>query len=44
LLAKLIDDYVNNADKIQEKKKAFDIGYNNFSVDVLKDKYLEILK
>lgn len=44
LLAKLIDDYVNNADKIQEKKKAFDIGYNNFSVDVLKDKYLDILK
>lgn len=44
LLAKLVDDYVNNADKIQEKKKAFDIGYNNFSVDVLKDKYFEILK
>ena len=44
LLAKLIDDYVNNTDKIQEKKKAFDIGYNNFSVDILKDKYLDILK
>ncbi len=44
MLAKLIDGYVNNLDKIQEKKKAFDIGYNNFSVDVLKDKYLEILK
>jgi len=44
LLAKLIDDYVNNTDKIQEKKKAFDIGYNNFSVDVLKDKYIDILK
>ena len=44
MLAKLIDNYVNNADKIQEKKRAFDIGYNNFSVDVLKDRYLEILK
>jgi hypothetical protein len=44
LLAKLVDDYINNVDKIQEKKKAFDIGYNNFSVDVLKDKYFEILK
>jgi hypothetical protein len=44
LLAKLIDDYINSADKLQEKKKAFDIGYNNFSVDVLKNKYFEILK
>jgi glycosyltransferase involved in cell wall biosynthesis len=44
LLAKLVDDYIENPNKIQEKNKAFDIGYNNFSVDILKDKYLDILK
>lgn len=43
-LAKLIDDYVNSNNKIEMKQKAFDIGYNNFSVDVLKDKYINILK
>lgn len=43
LLAKLVDDYINNSDKTQEKKKAFDIGHNNFSVDVLKDKYFDLI-
>jgi len=44
LLANLIDNYVNDLNKIYQKQKAFDIGYNNFSVNVLKDKYLDILK
>jgi hypothetical protein len=43
MLAKLIDDYVIS-DKHEQKQKAFEIGYNNFSVDVLKNKYLKILK
>ena len=44
MLAKLIDDYVNSSNKADQKQKAFDIGYNNFSVDVLKDRYIDILK
>ena len=44
LLAKLVDNYVNSSNKTEEKEKAFNLGYNNFSVDVLKDKYLDILK
>ena len=43
-LADLVDNYINNTNKIELKQKAFDIGYNNFSVDTLKDKYLDILK
>lgn len=43
-LADLVDNYINNTNKIELKQKAFDIGYNNFAVDVLKDKYLDILK
>ena len=43
-LANLVDNYINEPNKIELKQKAFDIGYNNFSVDILKDKYLDILK
>lgn len=42
-LAKLIDNYIVS-DKTDYKNKAFEIGYNNFSADVLKDRYLNILK
>jgi glycosyltransferase involved in cell wall biosynthesis len=41
-LAKLIDNYVTN-DKIKIKEKAVKIGFNNFSVDSLKDKWLNII-
>jgi len=44
MLAKLVDEYVNSSDKTEQKQKAFDIGYNNFSVDDLKNKYIDILK
>ena len=37
-LGKTIDLYINK-DKLSDKQKAFDIGYNNFSTDILKDKY-----
>jgi hypothetical protein len=42
-LATRIDDYVNNTDKEKEKKKAYDIGMQNFYVDALKDKYLSVI-
>lgn len=43
-LAKLIDDYVNDANKIEQKQKAFEIGINNFATENLKQKYLDILE
>lgn len=42
-LAELIDRFVNEYDIAEQKQKAFDIGYNNFSPDVLKDKYLSLI-
>ena len=42
-LARLIDNYIVS-NKTDYKNKAFEIGYNNFSADVLKNKYLNILK
>jgi hypothetical protein len=42
-LATRIDDYVNNIDKEKEKKKAYDIGMQNFYIDTLKDKYLGVI-
>ena len=44
ILASLVDNYVNNENKMDQKQKAFDIGYNNFSVDSLKNRYFDILK
>ena len=41
-LAKLIDNYVTN-DKTKIKEKAVKIGFDNFSVDSLKDKWLNII-
>ncbi len=41
-LAGSIDNYIKN-DKQKEKELAYDIGYNNFSAEVLKDKYLNII-
>jgi hypothetical protein len=42
-LASIIDAY-NNSDKESIKQSAYWIGYNNFSPDVLKDKYLNLLQ
>jgi glycosyltransferase involved in cell wall biosynthesis len=44
ILANLIDDYVNNSNMMEEKQHAFEIGINNFSVENLKQKYLDILE
>ena len=42
-LAQLVDTYINNYNKKDWKEKAIEIGYSNFAVENLKDKYLEIL-
>jgi len=38
-LAGKIDDYINSNGKLQQKERAYHIGYENFSADVLKNKY-----
>ena len=43
-LARMVDSYMKSKNKRKQKEKAFSIGYNNFSVDILKDKYVDILK
>ncbi len=42
-LAELVDKFINEYDADAEKQKAFDLGYNTFSPDVLKDKYLSLI-
>jgi hypothetical protein len=42
-LAKVIDKYVGNNRKKEIKENAVKIGLNNFSVDSLKQKYLDII-
>jgi hypothetical protein len=44
LLAKLVDDYVNDSNKVEQKAKAFEIGMNSFATENLKQKYLDILE
>jgi hypothetical protein len=42
-LAETIDSYVNSDNKIIQKEKAFELGYNNFAPDKLKNSYLDII-
>jgi glycosyltransferase involved in cell wall biosynthesis len=42
-LAKSIDDYFNNKSIYDNKQKAIEIGFNNFSVETLKDKWLKVI-
>ncbi len=42
-LAKIVDNYVRNNDKNKIKNKAYEIGIENFSVNNLKQKYLNII-
>lgn len=42
-LAELVDKFINEYDIAAEKELAYDIGYNNFAPDVLKDRYLSII-
>ena len=43
-LAKTIDTYMDIKDKTTIKQEAFNIGFNNFSVDVLKQRYIDIIE
>jgi hypothetical protein len=43
MLAKIIDEYISNKNKLNIKQKAFDIGFNNFDTSILKDKYLDLI-
>jgi len=42
-LAKIIDKYIGNDSKKEIKETAVQIGLDNFSVDKLKQKYLDII-
>jgi glycosyltransferase involved in cell wall biosynthesis len=42
-LANMIDKYIEGGNINDYKNKAVEIGFNNFSVEVLKDKYLQII-
>jgi glycosyltransferase involved in cell wall biosynthesis len=42
-LAKKIDDYILLKDKSPDKKQAYEIGINNFSPKILKQKYLDLI-
>jgi hypothetical protein len=39
----MIDKYIEGENINDYKNKAVEIGFNNFSVEVLKDKYLQII-
>lgn len=41
-LARVVDNYFNNEDKISIKNQAFNIGLKNFDTQTLKPKYLDI--
>jgi glycosyltransferase involved in cell wall biosynthesis len=43
-LGKMVDNFMNQKNKIEYKEQAFEIGINNFSKNNLIDKYLNILK
>jgi hypothetical protein len=42
-LAKKIDNYIISKDKMVNKEQAYDIGVNNFSPSILKQKYLDLI-
>jgi hypothetical protein len=42
MLGKLVDDYYS-LDILKLKNKAFDIGNNNFSIQSLKEKYINLI-
>jgi glycosyltransferase involved in cell wall biosynthesis len=43
-LAKIVDNYMNQRNKLKYKEEAFEIAMNNFSSQKLKPIYLDILK
>jgi hypothetical protein len=43
ILAKTIDNYMHNRKKSQLKEQALEIGFKNFAMENLKDKYLDVI-
>lgn len=43
-LAKIVDNYMNQRNKLKYKEEAYEIAMNSFSSINLKDKYIDILK
>jgi len=43
-LARKIDRYFSTSNKKPEKNDAFDLGYENFSTEVLKQKYIDLIE
>jgi hypothetical protein len=43
-LAKVVDKYFSQDNLSKDKQEAFDIGYNNFSSEKLKESYLDLIK
>jgi len=43
-LAKIVDNYMDNRKKHELKEQAVEIGFKNFAMENLKDRYLDILK
>ena len=43
LLAQTIDKYMSINDKTNYKQQAYELGFNNFSPTILKEKYLELI-
>lgn len=43
-LAKIVDNYMHSRKKDEIKEQAVEIGFKNFAMENLKDKYLDILK
>jgi hypothetical protein len=42
-LARIIDKYIVNNEKTEAKNNAYSLGIENFSVESLKEKYLNII-
>lgn len=42
-LANLIDNYIESNDKENQKRKAYEIALQNFDINMLRDKYLNII-
>jgi hypothetical protein len=42
-LASIVDNYLHS-DMAEAKQKAFQIGYDNFSYEILQDKYEQLFK
>lgn len=43
-LAEVVDKFFAKKDLLKDKEQAFELGYSNFSPDILKQKYIDLIK